>query len=78
MKIHEVRELKDDELIKQIAEEEKNLLDLRFTHQLKQLTNTGKLKIVKRDLARLKTVYKERNLIKEASAGKDKKEGVNS
>ncbi len=78
MKIHEVRELKDDELIKQIAEEEKNLLDLRFTHQLKQLTNTGKLRIVKKDLARLKTVLKERNLMKEASAGKDKKEGVNS
>jgi len=78
MKIHEVRELKDDELIKQIAEEEKNLLDLRFTHQLKQLTNTGKLRIVKKDLARLKTVLKERNLMKEASVGKDKKEGVNS
>jgi len=78
MKIHEVRELKDDELIKQIVEEEKNLLDLRFTHQLKQLTNTSKLKIVKKDLARLKTVLKERNLTKEASAGKDKKEGVNA
>ena len=78
MKIHEVRELKDDELIKQIVEEEKNLLDLRFTHQLKQLTNTGKLKLVKQDLARLKTVLKERNLMKKASTEKDKKEGVNA
>ena len=78
MKIHEVRELKDDELIKQISEEEKNLLDLRFTHQLKQLTNTSKLKLVKQDLARLKTVLKERNLMKNASAEKDKKEGVNA
>jgi len=78
MKIHEVRELKDDELIKQISEEEKNLLDLRFTHQLKQLTNTSKLKLVKQDLARLKTVLKERNLMKKASTEKDKKEGVNA
>jgi large subunit ribosomal protein L29 len=78
MKIHEVRELKDDELIKQISEEEKNLLDLRFTHQLKQLTNTSKLKLVKQDLARLKTVLKERNLMEKASTEKDKKEGVNA
>jgi large subunit ribosomal protein L29 len=78
MKIHEVRELKDDELAKQIVEEEKNLLDLRFTHQLKQLTNTSKLRLVKKDLARLKTVLKERNLMKEASADKANKEGVNA
>ena len=44
MKIHEIRELKDDELIKQIAEEQKSILDLRFAHQLKQLTNTQSLK----------------------------------
>ncbi len=37
MKIHEIREMKDEELLKQIEEEEKNLIDLRFTHQLKQL-----------------------------------------
>jgi large subunit ribosomal protein L29 len=78
MKIHEVRELKDDELAKQILEEEKNLLDLRFTHQLKQLTNTSKLRLVKKDLARLKTVLKERNLMKEASADTTNKEGVNA
>ena len=78
MKIHEIRELKDDELVRQIAEEEKNLLDLRFAHQLKQLTNTSKLRLVKRDLARLKTIFKERQLEKEASAAKDIKEGVNA
>ena len=38
MKIHEIRELKSEELVKRIEEEEKNLVDLRFAHQLKQLT----------------------------------------
>ena len=82
MKIHEVRELKDNELAKQISEEQKNILDLRFAHQLKQLTNTSKLKLVKKDIARLKTVEKERkaanNEAKQAPAAKENKEGVNS
>ena len=78
MKTHEIREFKDGELIKQIDEEEKNLLDLRFTHQLKQLTNTSKLKLVKKELARLKTILRERQLSEQTSAVKDNKEGVKS
>ena len=44
MKIHEIREMKTEELKKRIEEEERNIVDLRFAHQLKQLTNTAKLK----------------------------------
>ncbi len=62
MKIHEIKEMKDNELIKRIDEEEKNLVDLRFSHQLKQLTNTAKLKIAKKDIAKMRTVLKEREL----------------
>jgi large subunit ribosomal protein L29 len=62
MKIHDIREMKDEELIKRIEEEEKNLVDLRFSHQLKQLTNTAKLKLVKKDIAKMKTILKEREL----------------
>ena len=60
MKIHEIREMKNEELIKRIEEEEKVLIDLRFSHQLKQLTNTAKLKLAKRDIARMRTILKER------------------
>ncbi len=67
MKIHEVRELKDDELIKQISEEQKNIIDLRFAHQLKQLTNTSKLKLTKKDIARLKTILKQRQTSADAA-----------
>ena len=62
MKIHEIREMKTEEIIQRIKDEEKNLVDLKFSHQLKQLTNTAKLNNVKRDLARLKTVLQEREL----------------
>ena len=60
MKIHEIREMKDDELVKRIEEEEKNLIDLRFSHQLKELTNTAKLMLAKKDIARMKTILNER------------------
>lgn len=75
MKIHEIREMKTEELKKRIEEEEKNIVDLRFAHQLKQLTNTAKLGLAKRDIAKLKTVLKERKM---AEARSENKEGVNA
>ena len=73
MKIHEVREMKTEYIINQIEEEERNLVDLRFAHQVKELTNTAKLKLVKRDIARMKTVLydrarKEKEEIKEGES----------
>ena len=67
MKIHDIREMKTEEIIRQIEEEERNLVDLRFAHQVKELTNTSKLKLVKRDIARMKSVLYDR-------AGKEKEE----
>ncbi len=60
MKIFEIREMKDVELVKRIQEEQENLVDLRFQHQLKSLTNTAKLTSTKKDIARMLTVLKER------------------
>lgn len=60
MKIYEIREMKSDELVRRIEEEEKNIVDLRFAHQLKQLTNTAKLKSARRDIAKMKTILKQR------------------
>ncbi|GMR24755.1 MAG: hypothetical protein BMS9Abin39_0023 [Ignavibacteria bacterium] len=69
MKNHEIKELKSEEIIKRIEEEERNLVDLRFTHQLKELTNTAKLRIAKKDIARMKTILNERD-------GKEKAEST--
>ncbi|MDZ7766809.1 MAG: 50S ribosomal protein L29 [Melioribacteraceae bacterium] len=62
MKIYEIREMSDQELLKRIQEEEANLVDMRFQHELKNLTNTGKLKEARRDIAKMKTVLREREL----------------
>jgi large subunit ribosomal protein L29 len=80
MKIHEIREMKNEELIKRVEEEERSLIDLRFAHQLKQLTNTAKLKITRKDLAKMKTVLRERELseLKKSDAENQKGEAKES
>ena len=60
MKIYEIREMSTEEIVKRINEEETNLVDLRFQHELKNLTNTAKLKIARKDIAKMKTILKER------------------
>ncbi len=62
MKIYEIREMKDEELVKRIQEEQDNLIDLRFQHELKNLTNTAKLRETKKDIARMLTLLNERKL----------------
>ena len=73
MKMHEIKEMKTEEITQKVNEEEKNLIDLRFSHQLKQLTNTAKIKMVKRDIARMKTILNERSLNEKESAPVEKK-----
>jgi len=62
MKIYEIREMSTEEIKKRILEEQKNLVDLRFQKELKNLTNTAKLRLVKKDIAKMKTVLKEREM----------------
>jgi len=62
MKIYEIREMSSDEIKKRILEDQKNLIDLRFQQELKQLTNTAKLLLVRKDIAKMKTILKEREM----------------
>lgn len=62
MKMKEIRELSTEELKKQIVEEYNNLVDLRFTNELKQLTNTSLLKKTRNTIARMRTELKAREL----------------
>ena len=62
MKIYEIREMSTEEIKKRILEDQKNLVDLTFQKELKNLTNTAKLRIVKKDVAKMKTILKEREM----------------
>lgn len=70
MKIFEIREMKSEEIQKRIIEDEKELVDLRFQHELKNLTNTAKLKNIRRDIAKMKTVLEQRSMDEKKSLGK--------
>jgi large subunit ribosomal protein L29 len=58
MKIQELRELSADELKTKEAELQDQLFKLRFQKSLGQLDSPMKVKNVKRDIARIKTLLK--------------------
>ena len=60
MKAAEVRELDIDELQRRVAETRRELFNLRFQHATGQLENTGQLKEVRRNIARLLTVLNQK------------------
>jgi large subunit ribosomal protein L29 len=61
-----------DEIKKRILEDQKNLVDLKFQQELKNLTNTAKLHAVRKDVAKMKTILKEREM-QQAKTSKAKK-----
>jgi large subunit ribosomal protein L29 len=62
LKVEEVRMLADGEIRKKLDEFDKGLVDLSVRAASRQLTNHREFVKVKRDVARLKTILKEREL----------------
>jgi len=61
MKATEVRELKPAELEEKLGELKKDLFHLRMAHATNQLDNPIRIRDIKRDIARVKTVLREKN-----------------
>lgn len=62
MKVSEIRALGDEELLKQLEEAHEELFNLRFRLATRQLGNHRELPRVKKEISRLKTVIREREL----------------
>ena len=62
MKASEVRSLTKDELNNKLGELKKDLFFLRMQHATNQLDNPVKITEVKRNIARVKTVLREKEL----------------
>ena len=58
----ELRGLEDDELQAKLREAKEELFNLRFQSATGQLESHGRLRTVKRDIARIYTVVREREL----------------
>ena len=66
----ELREATEDDLVTKLREAKEELFNLRFQAATGQLENHGRLRAVRRDIARIYTVMRERELgITEGPAG---------
>ena len=75
MKAVEVHGLDDPQLVELVEKARTEVFNLRFQHATGQLENTGRLRLVKKDLARALTVARQRNLDVEAEIRKQKQSG---
>ena len=62
MKAKELRDLTSEELIVKLNDFKSELFSLRFQLATGQLENTARIKMVKKDIARVKTILAERKL----------------
>jgi large subunit ribosomal protein L29 len=60
MKAKEIRELSTEEMTKKIDQNEEELFNLRFQAKIGQLANPLQLRFVRRDIARINTILKEK------------------
>lgn len=62
MKANEIINLSDEELLKKLQELKSELFNLRFRHASGQLENPMSINLVKKDIARVNTVIRARQL----------------
>jgi len=67
MQPHEIRAMPSMDVRRRLDDSYQELFNLRFQFVTGQLKNTNRLSEVKRDIARLKTVLRERENAKEGS-----------
>ena len=60
MKASEIRALSVEELEKKLADLKKDLFNLRLQNATNQLENPSKINDVKKDIARVKTIIREK------------------
>ena len=59
---NELRSMTNAELNQRLQEAYQELFNLRFRKATKQLDNTARIRVVRRDIARIKTIMREREL----------------
>ncbi len=60
MKADDFRKMSEEDLAKKEAELREELGNLSFQHQLRPLEDTSRMKIIKKDIARIRTVVNEK------------------
>lgn len=65
MKAYEIRNLSDSDIRQKLEETGEELFNLRFQLTIGQVKDSNQITALKRDVARLKTVLRERELASE-------------
>lgn len=60
MKPEEIRKMSSEEIRAKLADTREELMKLRFQHALGHLTDTSRLRLLRRDIARLETILREK------------------
>ena len=60
--LNKIREMSDVELNKKLVDLKEDLFNLRFQHAINQLDNPMRLKAVRKEIAVIKTIIREREL----------------
>jgi large subunit ribosomal protein L29 len=60
MKAKELRELTPEEIMKRQKDLREEVFNLRFRHSTGQLDNTSRMKMLRKDLARIEMVLREK------------------
>ncbi|MBM4037452.1 MAG: 50S ribosomal protein L29 [Planctomycetes bacterium] len=66
MKLNELRRLTDQELLREADDRMKELFNLRYQSGTEQLENPSRIRHARREVARIKTLLRERELEKKA------------
>ena len=64
MTVQDIRNTETQELLNKVEEYKKELFGLRFQQETGQLENTARIRTVRKDIARIKTIIRERELNK--------------
>jgi len=62
LKKNEINKLSRDELVTKLKDDQEGLVNLRFQKALQQLSHPQQIRILKRDIAKVKTVIREIDL----------------
>jgi len=62
MKASEIRTKSSEELEAEIQNQEENLFNLKFRNRLAQIEDNSQIKKVRRSIARMRTIIRERDL----------------
>lgn len=77
MKVNDLRELTQEELDNKLIDFREEYYNLRYQSATGHVENPKRIREVKKDIARILTIFRERELYPERMTGEEEPEGVN-